>query len=174
MVLVPKILEDQSLSREDRVVVGQLGKPLPFQENVGIHDGNFPYGTFIISNHADELTGWTPLIASLSESPFLVIPCCSQDLSGARFRAPAKSDERGKQPSAYASLIGWVERLASDTGWEVEKEVLRIPSTRNVALIGRRRPNSGIPLSEILQKEGGGDGWVDRALALARKKPSDH
>ncbi|KAH0538078.1 hypothetical protein FGG08_005290 [Glutinoglossum americanum] len=173
MVLVPKILGDQPFLREEGIPHGQLMEPLPPQERVGIHDGTFPHGTFIISNHADELTGWTPLIASLSESPFLIIPCCSHDLSGARFRAPAKSDDRGKQPSAYASLIYWVERLARDAGWEVEREVLRIPSTRNIALIGRRRQNISIPLSDILQREGGGGGWVDRALALTRKK-NDH
>ncbi|KAI9863100.1 MAG: tRNA(Ser) Um(44) 2'-O-methyltransferase [Trichoglossum hirsutum] len=174
MVLVPKILAGQSLPTEDGIANNQSKESLPFQERVDIHDGSFPCGTFIISNHADELTGWTPLIASLSESPFLIIPCCSHDLSGARFRAHSKSDDRGKQPSAYASLIGWVESLASDTGWEVEKEVLRIPSTRNVALIGRTRQSSGIPLLEVLQREGGGFGWMDRALALTKKKPNDH
>lgn len=53
------------------------------------HNGLFPTGTFIISNHADELTPWTPLLASLSSSPFLTIPCCSHNLSGAKFRAPS-------------------------------------------------------------------------------------
>lgn len=53
------------------------------------HNGLFPKGTFIISNHADELTSWTPLLASLSLSPFLAIPCCSHNLSGAKFRAPS-------------------------------------------------------------------------------------
>ncbi|KAI9786392.1 MAG: tRNA(Ser) Um(44) 2'-O-methyltransferase [Geoglossum umbratile] len=165
MVLVPAVLGEQPSPAAGGITGGQPG---------GIHDGNFPHGTFIISNHADELTGWTPLIASLSKSPFLIIPCCSHDLSGARFRAPAKPDDRGKLPSAYASLIGWVERLASDSGWEVEKEVLRIPSTRNIALIGRRWQGSCMPLAEILQREGGGDGWTSRALALTQTKPSEH
>jgi len=53
------------------------------------HNGLFPTGTFIISNHADELTSWTPLLASISSSPFLAIPCCSHNLSGAKFRAPS-------------------------------------------------------------------------------------
>ncbi|KAH0558432.1 hypothetical protein GP486_004911 [Trichoglossum hirsutum] len=174
MVLVPKILADRSLPAEDGIANGRSKESLPSQEHVDVHDGSFPRGTFIISNHADELTGWTPLIASLSESPFLIIPCCSHDLSGARFRAHSKPDDRGKQRSAYASLIDWVGRLASDAGWEVEKEVLRIPSTRNVALIGRRRQSSGVPLLEILQREGGGFGWTDRALALTKRKPKDH
>jgi tRNASer (uridine44-2'-O)-methyltransferase len=52
------------------------------------HTGMFHNGEFIISNHADELTPWTPLLAFLSGSAFVAIPCCSHDLSGARFRAP--------------------------------------------------------------------------------------
>lgn len=157
------------------------------------HNGIFPTHTFIISNHADELTPWTPLLASLSLSPFLAIPCCSHNLSGQRFRAPSvfnsnsadalapsyfaanvkKSKsiaiavacpdgmspeneisspidtERGdlndlsvkarkKQKSAYSSLCDWVAHLASRVGYEVEREWLRLPSTRNVGIIGRR------------------------------------
>jgi tRNASer (uridine44-2'-O)-methyltransferase len=60
------------------------------EEELRIHDGIFEAGTFIISNHADELTTWTPLLASLSrlESPlpWLAIPCCSHALSGAPYR----------------------------------------------------------------------------------------
>lgn len=56
------------------------------------HNGIFEPGTFIISNHADELTTWTPLLAALSNPespcPFLAIPCCSHGLSGARIRYP--------------------------------------------------------------------------------------
>ncbi|RMZ86070.1 hypothetical protein DV737_g160, partial [Chaetothyriales sp. CBS 132003] len=52
------------------------------------HNGVFPAGTFIISNHADELTAWTPILAALasplSPLPFLAIPCCSHALSGAK------------------------------------------------------------------------------------------
>jgi tRNASer (uridine44-2'-O)-methyltransferase len=174
MVLVPAILGAQRSPGAGEITNDQAPEFLQSQDIVDIHDGNFPHGTFIISNHADELTGWTPLIASLSKSPFLIIPCCSHDLSGARFRAPAKPDDRGQLPSAYSSLISWVERLARDSGWEVEKEVLRIPSTRNIALIGRRRQGGGTPLAEILQREGGGDGWTRRTLALTRKRSTEH
>ncbi|KAI9761583.1 MAG: tRNA(Ser) Um(44) 2'-O-methyltransferase [Geoglossum simile] len=174
MVLVPAILGGQLSPEVGETTNDQPAESLLSRDFVGIHDGSFPHGTFIISNHADELTGWTPLIASLSESPFLIIPCCSHNLSGARFRAPAKPDGRGQLPSAYSSLISWVERLARDSGWEIEKEVLRIPSTRNIALIGRRQQSGGIPLAEVLLREGGGDGWANRALALTRKRPTEH
>jgi tRNASer (uridine44-2'-O)-methyltransferase len=60
------------------------------QEDLVIHDGIFEAGTFIISNHADELTTWTPLLAALSSPesplPWLAIPCCSHALSGAAHR----------------------------------------------------------------------------------------
>ena len=151
------------------------------------HNGIFSTGTFIISNHADELTAWTPLLASISTSPFLAIPCCSHNLSGLRFRAPsvfnnnsadalapsyfsahinksksvaiaiACSDNevmfgqgpeqgdlkdlnpksRAKQPSAYSSLCDWVAHLAARVGYKVEREMLRLPSTRNVGIICR-------------------------------------
>ncbi|MCJ1394455.1 tRNA(Ser) Um(44) 2'-O-methyltransferase [Xylographa bjoerkii] len=221
------------------------------------HNGIFPTGTFIISNHADELTSWTPLLASLSRSPFLVIPCCSHNLSGVRFRAPSVFNShtadthapayfaqnvikgksvpisiaayidsehgvyttesetqekdtnftesatqskavsaaesaltcaeqqiagdsnsidgkdtkstpkqlehldtfmqeptllrqhssgdlrslapaaRAKQPSAYSSLCDWVSHLSTEVGYVVEREMLRIPSTRNMGIIGR-------------------------------------
>lgn len=73
--------------------------PKPFinvlkPEEIGVdaEPGNYAKGIFIISNHADELTVWTPLIAALacptSPLPFLAIPCCSHSLSGDRFRYP--------------------------------------------------------------------------------------
>lgn len=201
------------------------------------HNGIFPTGTFIISNHADELTPWTPLLASISSSPFLAIPCCSHNLSGARFRAPSvfnsysadhhaptyfaanvsrsksvaikiacttlvesspssftssshsssrsssvfsssfpspkqqqKSKGRGKKnqnddeqqnpsrgdlkslsqtaraktPSAYASLCDWVSHLADSVGYVVEKEMLRLPSTRNMGIVCRAYKNDDV------------------------------
>lgn len=155
-----------------------------------MHDGIFPTGTFIISNHADELTPWTPLLAALSclekPSPFLAIPCCSHALSGAKHRyqhataprptpkrqdgGPAASDH-GEQPlrgdlkalraakerqskgqgqgqgkpqdSTYGSLCQHVQALAETLGYDVEKTLLRIPSTRNIGLLGRGRMLDG-------------------------------
>ncbi|KAK6350369.1 tRNA(Ser) Um(44) 2'-O-methyltransferase, variant 2 [Orbilia brochopaga] len=46
------------------------------------HSGRFPEGTFLICNHGDELTAWTPLLASLNQCLFLAIPCCSFNLAG--------------------------------------------------------------------------------------------
>ena len=204
-------------------------------------DGTFePPGTFVISNHADELTAWTPLLAYLNNSSFIAIPCCSHDLAGSRFRAPvstkamsqatlkqqdqrqgvarlpqqhcgdveeeqAKKDlaskahsqaaETGslkrteaqkKMPSAYSTLCSYVTSLAVELEFEVENEVLRIPSTRNQCIIGRW--NQGVEdtgartgrVVGIVERELGrsleavGADWIARAQKLAKKPGSGH
>lgn len=143
--------------------------------NLGTHDGIFPNGTFIISNHADELTPWTPILARLSESPFIMIPCCSHDLTGSRYRAPPPK-AAGASSSAYASLVVWVSLIAEDCGWNLEKEMLRIPSTRNTALIGRRK-NEGfaeVDVRTVLDKYGGAAGWEENAMKLVKGATRGH
>jgi len=211
-----------------------------------IHTGAFPTGTFIISNHADELTPWTPLLASLSRSPFIAIPCCSHDLAGARFRAPSRTKaappppqqplrERpagvepessrevlllpahppsppstttttsrvrnpttAPMPSAYASLCAYVCSLAEEAGYATEREMLRIPSTRNAAIVGRapaalriatdadseaegaRARHAVEVVQSIVQRELGKplamvrDEWLERAGRIAGKKGDGH
>ena len=195
------------------------------------HNGLFAKGVFIISNHADELTPWTPLLASLSSSPFLAIPCCSHNLSGARFRAPsvfnsnmadhlapsyfannirrsksvaitvpyAGSDEenpesgdlkalsqqnRSKQPSAYSSLCDWVCHLTASVGYVVEKEMLRLPSTRNMGIIARTLQDRSLKegweirmerVKDMASKEGAdGAAWVERTKGLMAGKGAVH
>lgn len=195
------------------------------------HDGIFPTGTFIISNHADELTPWTPLLASISSSPFLAIPCCSHALSGLRFRAPSvfnsysadslapsyfaanvsksksvaikiaypeieheqpasgdlndlSTKARSKQPSAYSSLCDWVSHLSGLVGYVVEKEILRLPSTRNMGIIGRvtspgfenESLESRMKRVRCIASQEGANGvtWVERTSALAGGKEDPH
>ncbi|KAF9698565.1 hypothetical protein EKO04_003564 [Ascochyta lentis] len=188
MLLIPAVLsEPQHVSTET---------PSPAS-----HDGVFPAGTFIVSNHADELTPWTPLLASLSSSPFIAIPCCSHDFGGTRFRAPAirkyvpddgqPKGNKGAQPSAYASLCSWTSALTESMGFVVEKEHLRIPSTRNIAVVGRKfeKEDGGKGLEERLQyardvvvKEMGGQvgieqvrmQWVARGSGLMKPGKGGH
>lgn len=200
-------------------------------KNVKWHNGIFPENTFIISNHADELTPWTPLLAFLSLSPFLAIPCCSHNLSGLRFRAPSKFNDysadalapsyfaasvtksksvaitiaptnqedeqpkqgslkdlnaanRSKQPSAYAALCDWVAHLSVMAGYQVEKEMLRLPSTRNTGLIGRNLGaratvlNAAERMEHIktiaLNERADGVAWVERAKSLMAGKSEKH
>ncbi|OAA60045.1 tRNA(Ser) Um(44) 2'-O-methyltransferase [Cordyceps fumosorosea ARSEF 2679] len=140
-----------------------------------VHDGLFPRGTFIISNHADELTPWTPILGALSDCPWISIPCCSHDLAGARFRAPPPRD-RSKSKSTYASLVDWVARIAEDCGWQVETEMLRIPSTRNTGLLGRRRTKEtkDVDIAGILAKYGGVEGYYASIAKLVKTGPRSH
>ncbi|KAF3490713.1 DUF1613 domain-containing protein [Arthroderma uncinatum] len=161
--------------------------PHASDDNGSTISGQFKDGTFIISNHADELTLWTPLLGIISNPsqplPFLAIPCCSHGLSGARYRYPpprgalkgghketteneqsneniddehhdhnsqpesgdlkalrAKKLEAQKNPgslsSTYGCLTAKLVSIAEEVGYEVDKTLLRIPSTRNIGVIG--------------------------------------
>ncbi|KAJ6536702.1 hypothetical protein DFH09DRAFT_1249794 [Mycena vulgaris] len=118
---------------------------------------------FIVANHADELTPWAPLLATRARAGgFLSIPCCAWafDARFERGKAGAAALFAGAgetaaelaalvetlnlgadngNTSGYAQYRIWLARLARHCGWEVECEVLRIPSTRNWAVVGRRR-----------------------------------
>ncbi|KAJ7632477.1 hypothetical protein FB45DRAFT_831644 [Roridomyces roridus] len=120
------------------------------------------HGQFIIANHADELTPWTPLLATRAQaSGFLSIPCCAWAFDAkfersARAKGGASLVPSGDDTalaatlnlgadgitSGYAQYRIWLARLTEYCGWEIECEVLRIPSTRNWALVGRRRVGS--------------------------------
>ena len=203
----------------------------------GLQDGNFQGGTFIISNHADELTPWTPLLAYLSDCPFIAIPCCSHNLAGARCRFNVSRPKEGglhnstadvsseqlqtvqsndaesisvvitsnipgpgpltgslarsiqtqaKPPSAYAGLTAYVAKLTEELGYDAQNEVLRIPSTRNIAIVGRpKTTGSGdaegkmevvrrIIYREIGELEKAGREWVEQAHKLRKGKGSGH
>jgi tRNASer (uridine44-2'-O)-methyltransferase len=169
-------VERQSL--ETRILVPSVLGMQPGGERMPcdglIHDGIFPPKTFIISNHADELTPWTPILARLSDCPFIMIPCCSHNLTGARFRAPPPKD-RAESPSAYNSLCAWVVEIAKDCGWNVEKEMLRIPSTRNAAFVGRSFTNNAdFDVQAVLQKYGGPQGFYDNVIRLMNASVRGH
>lgn len=139
-----------------------------------IHDGVFPPKTFIISNHADELTPWTPILARLSDCPFIMIPCCSHNLTGAKFRAPPPKD-KAESPSAYNSLCAWVVEIAKDCGWKVEKEMLRIPSTRNAAFVGRSLTDTAdFDVQALLEKYGGAHGFYENVIKLLKASVRGH
>ncbi|ERF71054.1 hypothetical protein EPUS_03334 [Endocarpon pusillum Z07020] len=197
----------------------------PLPEDLLVHNGIFEQGTFIVSNHADELTTWTPLLAALScpESPlpWLAIPCCSHALSGAANRYPSvlrqpgdtkvqhnikklgpgndADTSRDEQPrtgdlaalraskdpapqsserkspsgtkSAYASLVDQVISLATklDPTEDVEKTLMRIPSTRNIGIVGGQLRG--------LSSKTGGEGplmtYTSNAEQLEREKRAD-
>ncbi|CCH46877.1 hypothetical protein BN7_6479 [Wickerhamomyces ciferrii] len=145
-----------------------------------VNTAQFPKNTFIIGNHSDELTCWIPLLGY----PFLVIPCCSHSLSGARVRYPSKKPQMKKEndkssfgASTYAALVDHVEDLARDVGWKVEREMLRIPSTRNAAIIGHQKDKANTRINsvyDILVLEGGAEGWVENTMSLTKRAPRNH
>ncbi|KAI6583914.1 hypothetical protein MCOR04_005041 [Pyricularia oryzae] len=161
LVLIPSLVGQEVSPGKNDVEVSP--------QTVGVHDGVFPKGTFIISNHADELTPWTPLIATASGCPFLAIPCCSHNLTGARFRAPRPTD-KSKSHSAYSSLVAWVSDIATDCGWEVESEMLRIPSTRNTAIVGRHRTvdTTEVAIDQVIARYGGSGDYCENAMKLVK------
>ncbi|TBU48158.1 hypothetical protein BD309DRAFT_950110 [Dichomitus squalens] len=112
------------------------------------------HGVFIIANHADELTPWTPVLSTLvSASGYLSIPCCTWAFDAKYERTntpdyPTPNDNfidglnlggDGSNASSYSRYRIWLASLSLHCGWQVECEALRIPSTRNWAIIGRRR-----------------------------------
>ena len=64
---------------------------------------------------------------------FLIIPCCFHDLSGSR--VTSYDADMGR----YASYVKDVESMCRACGYEPERESLRIPSTKNIAIVGRKR-----------------------------------
>ncbi|CDO93806.1 unnamed protein product [Kluyveromyces dobzhanskii CBS 2104] len=141
-----------------------------------VNIAEFPPDTFIIGNHSDELTCWIPLLGY----PFMVIPCCSHNLSGNRIRYAVRDVDRAKRlgNSTYQGLVDRVEYLAERVGWKTEKEMLRIPSTRNAAIIGYNNEHlNEFPTDEIysiLMEEGGADGWVANTMNLMKSNPRGH
>lgn len=112
----------------------------------------FKPGVFIIGNHADELTPWVPVLSTKhNASGYLSIPCCSWAFD-AKFERSSISPYPVPDPSHFADSLNlggdgsnsssysmyriWLGSLSLHCGWEVESETLRIPSTRNWALIG--------------------------------------
>jgi tRNASer (uridine44-2'-O)-methyltransferase len=209
-VLAPCVLKDS------------IATVAPGLQQASFHDGRFPPGTFIVSNHADELTPWTPLLAYLNFAPFIAIPCCSHNLAGARCRfstreqstnsvsdlTEATADMRisaqdgpgpktgslaqpkksAKQPSAYNSLTNYVESLSKELGFDVQKEMLRIPSTRNAAIVGKMSATHPVQredqdariarVCDLVYREVGEmdqvvKAWLSQAEKIA-KRPSGH
>ncbi|KAI9313796.1 hypothetical protein BX666DRAFT_1973670 [Dichotomocladium elegans] len=118
----------------------------------------FPDADWLIGNHADELVPWTPLIAHKSGAhcKFFVIPCCFYGLDGTR-NLPLAVGQDGK----YKAYTGYIKDIATQCGFECEEDYLRIPSTKNIALVGRRRRQNASAI-ELEKYEVTGSKFVPR------------
>jgi hypothetical protein len=87
---------------------------------------------WIIANHSDELTPWVPLIASRNNRRYFVLPCCEWDFD-------KRFTQKKKNKSRYQCYLEYIKMIGEISGYKVEVEHLRIPSTRNIAHIGRTR-----------------------------------
>lgn len=184
------------------------------------HDEVLPPGSFLIGNHADELTPIMPLLGAVVPacSGLLNIPCCPWQLDGPRFTrghykvsraevaslldididdaatlpppekqallqrqmdeislGPAidphisgKKTAAGSGGSKNVAYLAYVSHVHLQAGWLVEKEALRIPSTKNWAVVATRR--SGGSEAEVAARiaeliGGAVEGWKARDLA---------
>ncbi|CAO3621943.1 unnamed protein product [Cunninghamella blakesleeana] len=113
---------------------------------------------WIIGNHADELVPWIPIIAAKSgvDCKFIVIPCCFYGLDGKR-NLPLTKDEGGK----YRAYTNYIKGIASQCGFNCDEDYLRIPSTKNIALIGQKRKRM-IDNEELVKIQAPGIGFTIR------------
>jgi hypothetical protein len=71
---------------------------------------------------------------------FVVIPCCFFDLNGSRYQFP-----KGAPDGKYKAYQEYICNIIEICGYELQKEILRIPSTKNVALVGMTRKRKREP-----------------------------
>ncbi|RIB09591.1 hypothetical protein C2G38_2146477 [Gigaspora rosea] len=109
----------------------------------------YPDVDWIIGNHADELVPWIPIIAARSSNitKFIVIPCCFYALSGSKYTFEKQIISSGK----YKAYQEYIHEIINKCGFIAEYDWLRIPSTKNVAMIGRKRKsNNQDQIDELL------------------------
>lgn len=130
-----------------------------FPEGVFLIGNHVGYPLYLLLrtdvSQSDELTPWLPILARLTPATaYLSIPCCAWTLDVKFDRArtpslPAKGDELdiaslhiplevnpAAGQSSYEAYRIWLGRLSLVCGWQIEADVLRIPSTRNWAIVG--------------------------------------
>lgn len=102
-------------------------------------------GAWLIGNHADQLTPWLPLLATHYRSAgFINLPCCYYALDGTRDFPLLLKAEAGENVSRNEQYLAYVSHLHRWSGWKVELDPLRIPSTKNWCFIGRTRETASV------------------------------
>lgn len=127
-------------------------------------DTRFPEFDWLLGNHSDELTPWLPLMAALTShrTKFFVLPCCP-------FEFTSKFQRKNMKVSLFRDYLNYVKRVGEDCGFVMEEDRLRIPSTKRICFVGRRKTHGdGVERERLLEgllstlplrgKDGDGDG----------------
>lgn len=120
------------------------------EEAVSLETVSEKYGecdvTWLIGNHSDELTPWMAVLARKLNANYLLIPCCSFDFDGTKFdknqpnfKEFLKSPHRSKSVGTHAQYQSYIKSIALELcHFETfQEDILRIPSTKKQAFIGR-------------------------------------
>ena len=86
--------------------------------------------SLLIGNHSDELTPWFPVLSSQCRCDVFLIPCCFYEFSGKKFSA--KSHPARTQ---YEQYLSFIEQLALSLNLSIQRDKLRIPSTKNFCFL---------------------------------------
>ncbi|XP_065663837.1 probable tRNA (uracil-O(2)-)-methyltransferase isoform X3 [Hydra vulgaris] len=108
---------------------------------------------WIIGNHSDELTPWIPVIALRSSysTRYFVLPCCFFDFHSKFHRTDQKC-------SQYLTYLKYIFNIGVECGFNVNQDILRIPSTKRICQIGGVR---SYPIEDQSK-------WELKALQLTR------
>ncbi|KNC50509.1 uncharacterized protein AMSG_00670 [Thecamonas trahens ATCC 50062] len=83
----------------------------------------------LLGNHADELSPWIPFLARDWGVPhFALIPCCTHTFDG---RFTRRDPDKGR----YATYCEWLVNVAHAAGFDLVREHMRLPSTKNVVML---------------------------------------
>lgn len=99
----------------------------------GMHDKN-QKNVWLLANHTDQLTPYVPqLAAHFGANCVFVLPCCAFDFRGLRYV------RRDSKVSQWRCYLTYIESLLAAAGFRTERYQLPICSSKNVAIVGRRR-----------------------------------
>ncbi|KNE70278.1 hypothetical protein AMAG_14425 [Allomyces macrogynus ATCC 38327] len=109
-----------------------------------------PGVTWVLGNHADELCPWIASIATRGKGPrpnLFILPCCFYNQDGNLFAAPSSTfpvpPHLEKAGSRYKRYLQYIGELCDRDGFDVTYDALRIPSTKNLALICTPKTGAG-------------------------------
>ncbi|GAM28230.1 hypothetical protein SAMD00019534_114060, partial [Acytostelium subglobosum LB1] len=104
-----------------------------FERGIYPKDQAFPEYDWIIGNHSDELTPWVPYIASKSTNQrFFLLPCCF-------FNFMTKFQDNDPKLGQYTTYLNYIEKVSNQCGFQVIRDAMRIPSTKNIVFISSLR-----------------------------------